>query len=120
MPNGGNATITNNVIEQGPYSQNPFIFASGEEGESNPGTNVLIAHNTIVNDLTAADAAAVLNATTLALPFDDNRIYGLTDSQLSSGPLDASGNVFLASRPSLDTSSLTFMNPKTSGSGGAG
>ena len=31
LPNGGNATITNNVIEQGPNTQNPYIIAYGEE-----------------------------------------------------------------------------------------
>jgi hypothetical protein len=51
LPNGGNADIQNNVIEQGPNTQNPNIIASGEEGQSNPGTSVLIANNVIVNDL---------------------------------------------------------------------
>ena len=46
----GNATIQNNVIEQGPNTQNPYIIAYGEEGQSNPGTTVSIADNTIVND----------------------------------------------------------------------
>src|SRR3954464_1493092 len=31
LPNGGNATIQNNVIEQGPYSQNNKIIIYGEE-----------------------------------------------------------------------------------------
>ena len=110
LPNGGNATIANNVIEQGPNSQNPFIFAYGEEGQSNPGTNVSISGNTIVNDDLATNAVAVLNATSLALPFTNNSIYGLTASQLSSDPLADSGTVFLTSRPSLDTDSLTFNN----------
>ena len=110
LPNGGNATIANNVIEQGPNSQNPFIFAYGEEGQSNPGTNVSISGNTIVNDDLATNAVAVLNATSLALPFTNNSIYGLTASQLSSDPLADSGTVFLTSRPSLDTDLLTFNN----------
>ena len=32
LPNGGTATITGNVIQQGPNSQNPAIIAYGEEG----------------------------------------------------------------------------------------
>ena len=32
LPNGGNAVIQNNVIEQGPLSQNPHIIIYGEEG----------------------------------------------------------------------------------------
>jgi hypothetical protein len=109
IPNGGNATIQNNVIEQGPISDNPFIIAYGEEGESNPGTNVSIANNTIVNDQNSPNDAVVLNRTSVALPFDNNQVWGLTASQLSSGPLaDAGTTAFLASRPSLDTSSLPF------------
>ena len=42
LPNGGNATITNNVIEQGPNTQNPYIIAYGEEGQ--PACRHLGAH----------------------------------------------------------------------------
>jgi hypothetical protein len=112
ITNGGNATIQNNVIEQGPNSDNPFIIAYGEEetdGIVNPGTTVSIANNTIVNDQNSPNDAVVLNRTSVALPFDNNQVWGLTASQLSSGPLaDADTTVFLASRPSLDTSSLPF------------
>ena len=34
LPNGGNALIQNNVIEQGPYSQNNKIINYGEKGTS--------------------------------------------------------------------------------------
>ncbi len=51
LPNGGNATITGNVIEQGPESENPAIIAYGEEGSLNAGTSVTVADNTILNDL---------------------------------------------------------------------
>ena len=127
LPNGGNATIQNNIIEQGPNSDNPFIIAYGEEGKSNPGTGVSIADNTIVNDLASNNAAVVLNRTSLALPFDSNQIWGLSAHQLSSGPLDESGTVLLSDHPSLDTSSLSFITgggssspPPSSGSGGSG
>ena len=36
LPNGGNATIQNNVIEQGPNSENGFIIAYGEEPNCTP------------------------------------------------------------------------------------
>ena len=62
LPSGGNATIQNNVIEQGPNSENPYILAYGEEGQSNPGTSVLIANNVIVNDRAqSASPRLVLN-----------------------------------------------------------
>ena len=47
LPNGGDATITNNVIEQGPNSQNPAIIAYGEEGHSNPGATVVMTGDTL-------------------------------------------------------------------------
>jgi len=50
LPNGGNATIQNNVIEQGPNSQNNKIIDYGEEGSLNPGTNFVISGNPITID----------------------------------------------------------------------
>ena len=41
LPNGGNANIANNVIEQGPNTRTRIIIAYGEEGASNPGTAVV-------------------------------------------------------------------------------
>jgi hypothetical protein len=103
LPNGSNATIQNDVIEQGPFSDNPNIIAYGEEGVSNPGTNVLIADNTIVNDLPSSNAQVILNRSSTPLNFTDNQVYGTT--RLVNGPLNASGTVFLTTRPTLDTSS---------------
>ena len=128
LPNGGNAQIQNNVIQQGQNTQNPYIIAYAEEGRSNPGTAVSIAGNTIVNDLHNGNEAAVFNATSQALPFTNNSVFGLTAAQLSvSGPLADSGTVFLPSRPSLDTSSLSFIPgggssspPPSGGSVGSG
>jgi hypothetical protein len=110
LPNGGNATISGNQIEQGAATQNPAIIAYGEEGFTpGYGTTVSIASNTIVND----DPGGHFANTTTPLGFTDNSVWGLTTAQLRS---DASGTIFLPSRPSLDTSSLTFINP-TTGSG---
>ena len=67
-----------------------------------------ISNNTIVND--DPGGAMLLNFTAVAPAFTDNSVYGLTEAQLSpKGPMDESGTVFLASRPSLDTSSLSFI-----------
>jgi Ca-dependent carbohydrate-binding module xylan-binding len=104
LPNGGNATIQNDVIEQGPFSDNPNIIAYGEEGVSNPGTNVVIANNVIVNDLASSNAQVILNRSPTPLTFTDNQVYGTT--RLVNGPLNASGTVFLTTRPVLDTSSI--------------
>src|SRR4051794_4714093 len=111
LPNGGNATVTGNLIEQGPNTQNPAILAYGEEGQSNPGTNFSVANNTIVND-GGGNAYLLLNDTTTAPAFTNNSVYGLDAAHLGA-PINASGTTFLASRPPVDTSSLSFISPIT-------
>jgi hypothetical protein len=105
LPNGGNATIAGNLIEQGPNQQNPAIFAYGEEGQINAGTAVAIRNNTIVNDA-GSNGYALLNATTVSPSFTDNAVWGLDAAHL--GGLAASGTQFLTDRPTVDASPLTF------------
>jgi hypothetical protein len=104
LPNGGNATITNNVIEQGPNTQNPYIIAYGEEGNLHAGTSVTIANNVIINDLTRSPFLS-LNRTGIPLTFQNNQIYGLTQAEVDSGPLNESGTTFLTTEPTLNTAS---------------
>lgn len=98
IPDGGNATIENNVIEQGPKSENPVIIAYGEEsGQSyNPGTDFMLSGNTIINDQENPDDVAIWNATTVMATGADNQIYGLTPAQLVRGPgtADLSGTTY--------------------------
>jgi hypothetical protein len=103
LPNGGNATIQNDVIQQGPNSDNRTIIAYGEEGSLHTGTSVTIANNVIVNDRTSA--IGVWNQTAHAVTLQGNSVYGLTTANLTSGPANVSGTTVLASRPALDTSS---------------
>jgi len=101
LPNGGNATISGNTIEQGPNTQNPFIVAYGEEGASNPGTSFAITGDTIVND----DPSGRFLLDTATQPtLSGNSVWGLDPS------VAGSDTVLLASRPSLDTSSLSFIS----------
>lgn len=107
LPNGGDAQITGNVIEQGPNGQNPFIIAYGEEGASNAGTNVNIGNNTIVNDRHRGNEYALLNPSTVAVGFTGNSVWGLDADHLG-GPMAASGTIFLVDRPPVDTGALSF------------
>jgi hypothetical protein len=107
-PNGGNVNISNNVIEQGPNTQNPYIFAWGEEGVTQSGGET-IANNTIVND--DGSGRGVLSAAPVS--FIGNQLWNLSNL----GNVNASGNVNLAARPSLDTSALAFINPSTTDGG---
>jgi hypothetical protein len=101
LPNGGNATISGNTIEQGPNTQNPFIVAYGEEGASNPGAAFAITGNTIVND--DPSGRFLLDSATQPT-LSGNSVWGLDPS------VAGSDTVLLASRPSLDTSSLSFIS----------
>lgn len=51
LPNGGQAYLIGNVIQQGPMGQNSNLVGFGMEGTSNPGPQELYAvHNTLVNE----------------------------------------------------------------------
>ncbi len=103
LPNGGNVRIQNDVIEQGPNSQNRTIIAYGEEGTEHTGNNVLISNDTIVND-EAGSSVGVWNDSTGAIPLvmQNNKVYGLTSSELTLGSVTTSGINYLATRPTLN------------------
>lgn len=78
LPNGGTSYIVGNLIEQGPQTGNSTIVAYREEGAypDNPGTDLYVVNNTIVNDrpagavfiYDAAPQAAVIRNNVLAGP----------------------------------------------------
>jgi hypothetical protein len=105
LPDGGDATITNNVIEQGPNTQNPSILAYNEEPDPNPnpGRSVLIADNTVINDDAAGSAHLLTNVSATALTFENNDVWNLTPAQLDG--VAASGTTFLTTEPTLNTAS---------------
>jgi hypothetical protein len=106
-PNGGNVNISNDVIQQGPNSENQAIFAWGEEGVTHSGSET-ISNNTIVND--RVNGVGVLGG---PATLTGNQIWNLSNL----GNANASNNVNLSARPSLDTSAMAFINPTDSGGG---
>lgn len=100
LPNGGNASISGNLIEQGAHTQNPYILAYGEEGITHPGMSFIVSANTIVND---DPSGRLLLDPALAQPtFSGNDVWGL--------PAGA-GLALLSARPTLDTSAVQFTYP---------
>ena len=103
LPNGGNATITGNVIEQGANGVNHIINAYGEEGSVHAGTAVTFSNNQVVNDNSLgmgplwANNGATFTGT-------GNTLWNLTD--LGNG-VSASGFTQLSARPNPNTSVLT-------------
>jgi hypothetical protein len=96
LPNGGDATIAGNIIEQGAATQNPAILAYGEEGASNAGRAVSIRDNTIVND--SGGGYLLLNPGGYPVGFSGNTVFGLM-----------SGGTVLAARPILDLAPIGFL-----------
>ncbi len=99
LPNGGNATISGNIIEQGPQSQNPAIIHFGGEGTPYASSSLAVSGNTILNDLSSPSATAVLNQTGVTATLTNNKVFGLTAKTLAIGPATASGTTFLAKEP---------------------
>ncbi len=102
LPDGGNAVIKNDVIEQGPLSQNETIIHYGGEGGPYANSALEITDNTVLNDLPAAGAVLLTNQTDVTASITDNAIYGLDSSQIASGPATQSGNTTLTTEPALD------------------
>jgi hypothetical protein len=104
LPNGGAATITGNVIEQGPNSHNPAILAYGEEGiPAGYSTGATVTGNTIVND--QGSGYLLLNPGNHPVSLSDNTVFGLTQIP--------SGSTVLAARPVLDLASIQFLGSST-------
>ena len=99
LPNGGNASILNNVIQQGSNTQNPAIIAYGEEGLAYASNNVTLSGNTIVND--NPGGYGILNPTSVGpTNFIGNSVWDLAN------PL---GGDVLAIRPVLDLLPISFI-----------
>ncbi len=108
LPNGGNALIQGNTIEQGPQSQNPVIISYGEEGGVPAGSTLVVTGNTILNDLHAHIPTGIHNAASLTASVSDNSFYGLTQSQLVSGRAVLTNNTPLTVEPALGGVSSAF------------
>ena len=104
LPNGGNAIVEDCVLQQAGATQNPFMLTFGVEGQTNAGTSVVLRRNTWVNE--KSGASLILNRTSVALGFVDNKVFGATATTLMGGggaPLAQSGTQYLTAKPTLDT-----------------
>jgi len=51
LPNGGLSYVVGNLLQQGPFTDNPAILAYGAEGLINSSRTLYVVNNTFVNDL---------------------------------------------------------------------
>ena len=98
LPNGGVASILDNVIVQGPNSPNRAIISFSTESAPYPGSALLVRGNTIENF--GGRGTAVLNRSGLDVVFTGNRIFALTT--IVSGPSTQADNTVLALPITLD------------------
>jgi hypothetical protein len=103
LPNGGEATIIDSQIEQGPKSQNPNIIAFGEEGSLHPGSKLTVQGSLIENDLPSPSAIGVWNASSTPAHIVNTKVYGLTLNSLFHGPATVSGVEYLKTEPVIST-----------------
>jgi hypothetical protein len=106
LPNGGNAVISQNTIEQGAHGHNPVIIAYGEEGSLHAGQNFQVSGNIIVNDM--ASATMVWNQGAGTAQLSGNQLFGVPSGKILSGAGSEAGDTTLATRPVLDTTSHPY------------
>ncbi len=99
LPNGGKATLTNNVIEQGPNSENFNIISFGVEGAA-AGSQLTMSNNVVVNDL--GQGALIVTSGAVTGTVTGTQIFGSTNT--SAAGISIGGTTILSSRPTLDTS----------------
>lgn len=96
MPNGGRAILIGNLIEQSPNSQNGGIIAFAAENQNHPEQELILVHNTVVNDRSNGRFVQFSNATML-LKMTNNLFLGPgTYLQGTTALLDTSHNIRLS------------------------
>ncbi|MGH7154618.1 MAG: hypothetical protein ACREF3_11885, partial [Acetobacteraceae bacterium] len=101
LPNGGNASITNNVIVKGPHSHNPGFIEYGVGGGLPGGSSLTIDGNTILSNYLGS-ARIINNYSTITAEFSNNQTYGVPDSRIASGPAAISGTTDLSTEPAVN------------------
>lgn len=114
LEDGGTDTVSGNVIEKGPTALNKYLIAWGDQGTIDPGSSLVIANNTLIDNL--GDAVVLDNysgadtGTNIPTTIENNTLYGFGGPQSlwvdSNGPPYevTSNNVFdPGPGPVLDT-----------------
>ncbi len=95
LPTGGVVLVADNVIQQGQLSQNPAIVHFGGEGLPHETSSLLIHRNVVINLLDSSGTRLLLNQTGFTATIRDNKVFGLSTSQIASGPAEVSNTIFL-------------------------
>ena len=114
LPNGGKATITNNIIQQGPNGDNPNVVSFGVEGGVHANSALTMTGNTVINDM--GGGALLWETTNAPASLDGSMVWGFTTAQLVNGSgVTVTNTTLLTSKPTLDGS-----HPWAGAGGGGG
>jgi Ca2+-binding RTX toxin-like protein len=112
LPNGGTATIENNIIQQGRFSQNSGIISyAAETPTPYANSQLIVSGNTIINQKISPSVVGVDNHSSIVAQITDNDVYGLTALQIAKGPKVLTGNDILGILPAIDTSHAWTASP---------
>ena len=103
LPNGGTVSIINDQIQQGQMSENPVMISYGEEGGVYAGSSLSVQNSVISNLLVSPSATGVANASPELAQVIGNQIWGLTNSQIATGPTTLADNSILSAAPTIAT-----------------
>ena len=90
LPNGGNALIMGNIIQQGRETENSTLISYGEEGYTDKKNTLKLIHNTMIND----------------------HPFGGTFLKIAAGTVEtiSTNNLYIGQGKSLPRENLTTMN----------
>lgn len=95
MPNGGQAVLIGNIIEQSANSQNSGIISFALENQSHPEQQIVLSHNTILNNRPNGRFVQFSNATTLVKMVNNLFLGPGTLLQGTTASIDTTHNIWL-------------------------
>ena len=103
LPNGGVAVLSNDIVEKGANTQNPYSIHFGGEGLPYAANSLSITGTTFVDDRPGATLLA--NQTAVVVGLANDSLYNFPAGNVAVGPVAITGNTTLSTRPTLDTTS---------------
>jgi hypothetical protein len=89
LPNAGTSYIIGNVIQQPAVNQNPGMLAYGEEGASNPGSDLYVVNNTFLNEDSSHGTFVVVgNAVATPVLLQNNIFSGIGTLSTQASTID--------------------------------
>jgi len=107
FPNGGEATVLGNLIQQGPASENLTIVSYGAEGYRWPENKLSMAFNTLVNERPNGAIFLRVNKGARQVELVNNILVG-SGSMSIEAPLESRGNVEATRREFADPTKFDY------------